>query len=257
MIQSPHRKPLFWTNVIALTILGMTVAGVIFGWNNPLSTPPNPPGSVTASSGNVGIGTSSLTPGARLTVNGILDMLTNRVTSVAAPQVDSDAATRGYVLAQVGGAGTASVTLYGQANQTGSNPSAGQGLPACSTLGTNWVEAYAGYGPHWIGIDQVFETSPTTGGQTVSIVDSTVIDGGAYTNIPAYPNHIVSRVAYGSDSVCSTANTSVIPMTPIGNPGITAINPIGRARACGEGLGFGGAGSGTFFCNVCRVCIKP
>lgn len=254
-----HRKPLFWTNLITLTVFGLTIAGVIFAWTNPPSNPPNPPGAVTASNSNVGIGTSNLTVGARVTINGILDMLTNRITSVATPQAGSDAATMDYVDALTGSAGRAAVVLFGQANQSGSNPSAGAGVPLCSTLGSNndWIEAYAGYGPHWIGVDQIYETDNLGNGSTITIVgDSSVTE-----NLPgplAFPDHFIARTAYASDSTCSPYATSVIPMIVTANSGITATNPIALARACGEVMmNTTGNGSGLFFCNTCRVCIKP
>lgn len=65
------KKPLFWTNVVAISVTGLLIAGVAFGWNNPTGAPPGGNGAITVdSSGNVGIGTIS--PTSKLQVNGKL-----------------------------------------------------------------------------------------------------------------------------------------------------------------------------------------
>lgn len=64
-------KPLFWTNVATLSITGIMVAGLAFGWTNPKDTPPTGSGAVTATSeGKVGVGTAS--PTQRLDIAGYL-----------------------------------------------------------------------------------------------------------------------------------------------------------------------------------------
>ncbi len=51
------KKPLFWTNVAAVTLTGLVIAGVAFGWTNPNVTPAGGGGAITVdASGNVGIG---------------------------------------------------------------------------------------------------------------------------------------------------------------------------------------------------------
>ncbi len=56
------KKPLFWTNVAAVTLTGLVIAGVAFGWNSPLAAPTGGSGAiVTDLSGNVGIGIAAPT----------------------------------------------------------------------------------------------------------------------------------------------------------------------------------------------------
>jgi len=92
--------------------------------------------------GNVGIGTS--TPGALLHVagtgkfSGVLDMTSQKITSLATPTADTDAATKGYVDAQVWVGGV--LTTWGYTSD--SYPAAGLGAPACPA---GWTQAYAGW----------------------------------------------------------------------------------------------------------------
>jgi len=55
------KKPLFWSNVASLTVVGIVAAGLVFAFNNPPATPPTGGGAIRVnSSGNVGIGTNPL-----------------------------------------------------------------------------------------------------------------------------------------------------------------------------------------------------
>ena len=54
------KKPLFWTNVLTLSVTGVMVAGLAFGWTNPKETPPGGAGEVSVTAdGKVGVGTVS------------------------------------------------------------------------------------------------------------------------------------------------------------------------------------------------------
>ncbi|MEK7641002.1 MAG: hypothetical protein AAB389_03320 [Patescibacteria group bacterium] len=58
-------KPLIVTNILALTLTGLVISSVAFGWTNPTGAPPTGNGSVAVdASGNVGIGT--LSPASKL-----------------------------------------------------------------------------------------------------------------------------------------------------------------------------------------------
>ena len=64
------KKPLFWTNIASLTFVGLIVAGLAFGWNNPTAAPSGGSGAIRAdASGNVRIGGIGI-PGAKLHVSG-------------------------------------------------------------------------------------------------------------------------------------------------------------------------------------------
>jgi hypothetical protein len=101
--------------------------------------------------GNVGIGTTN--PGAKLEVagtgkiTGTLDMSSQRITSVAAPTAEADAATKAYVDASSGGGGT--LITWGSAAGVSNGyffvaPAAGTSAPACPS---GWTQLYVGYGP--------------------------------------------------------------------------------------------------------------
>ncbi len=63
------RKPLVWLNIISLTFVGILIAGLAFGWNNPVAAPAGGSGAISVSpAGNVGIGNS--VPGAKLDIAG-------------------------------------------------------------------------------------------------------------------------------------------------------------------------------------------
>ncbi|MEK7641001.1 MAG: hypothetical protein AAB389_03315 [Patescibacteria group bacterium] len=65
------KKPLFWTNVLTLSVTGVMVAGLAFGWTNPKETPPDGSGEVSVTSDRkVGVGT--LIPTQKLDINGYL-----------------------------------------------------------------------------------------------------------------------------------------------------------------------------------------
>ncbi|TSC83317.1 MAG: hypothetical protein G01um101419_71 [Parcubacteria group bacterium Gr01-1014_19] len=65
------KKPLFWTNVATLSVTGMMMAGLAFGWTNPGETPPDGSGEVSVTSDRkVGVGT--LSPTQKLDINGYL-----------------------------------------------------------------------------------------------------------------------------------------------------------------------------------------
>ncbi len=53
------KKPLFWTNLAALTFAGWLIASLVFGWTNPAQNPPGGTGTLSALSGNAGVGTPS------------------------------------------------------------------------------------------------------------------------------------------------------------------------------------------------------
>ncbi|MDO8466634.1 MAG: hypothetical protein Q7S83_00650 [bacterium] len=65
------KKPLFWTNVVSISVTGVMVAGLAFGWTNPKETPPNGSGEVIVTSDRkVGVGT--LSPTQKLDITGYL-----------------------------------------------------------------------------------------------------------------------------------------------------------------------------------------
>ncbi len=65
------KKPLFWTNVLTLSVTGVMVAGLAFGWTNPKETPPGGAGEVSVTAdGKVGVGTVS--PTQKLDITGYL-----------------------------------------------------------------------------------------------------------------------------------------------------------------------------------------
>ncbi|MBI2024606.1 MAG: hypothetical protein HYT03_00750 [Candidatus Harrisonbacteria bacterium] len=62
------KKPLFWTNIVALFFAGWLITDLVFGWTNPNQNPPGGSGAITVSAGNVGIGIAI--PDAKLHVGG-------------------------------------------------------------------------------------------------------------------------------------------------------------------------------------------
>ncbi|MBI2514780.1 hypothetical protein HYV91_01140 [Candidatus Wolfebacteria bacterium] len=96
-------KPSFLFIVFSSIVAGLTVAAMVMAWTNPSGNPPIGGGALYYSGGNVGIGTSTPTTGKLVLYGGNFDITNNRIVNLGTPQVDSDAATRGYVLAQGGG----------------------------------------------------------------------------------------------------------------------------------------------------------
>src|SRR3989344_5755799 len=55
------KKPLFWSNVASLTVVGIVAAGLVFAFNNPPATPPSGSGAIQVDgSNNVGIGAAPI-----------------------------------------------------------------------------------------------------------------------------------------------------------------------------------------------------
>lgn len=126
-------KPLFWTNIIAISITGLMVSSIAFGWTNPSATPPSGSGEITATSdGKVGVGTAS--PTQKLDVNGYLvaragDCIATDDTVVPPPPASLIAAS----------SGSAETTIFGAA-VTGSSVAAS--IPRTTTTGSLATIAY-------------------------------------------------------------------------------------------------------------------
>ncbi len=127
------KKPLFWTNVVSISITGLMVAGLAFAWTNPSATPPGGSGAITATSdGKVGVGTAS--PTQKLDVNGYLvartgDCIATDDTLVPPPASSLPAAS----------SGSAETTVRGAA-VTGSSVAAS--IPRTTTTGSVTSVAY-------------------------------------------------------------------------------------------------------------------
>jgi hypothetical protein len=256
------KKPLFWTNLVVLILFSFAVADVIFGWTNPPSDPPNPPGAVRAVNSEVGIGTDPVI-GSALSVAGKFNLLDNEGINFNWPTASSSAASKGYVDAQAGGIPGLSLILFGEASTT-----VASGLPlpggnlSCSTLGANYVEAYRGYGPHWIGIDTVYGPdgfSSFVGGNDFGITD--VLN--PFIAIAPSSAETTVRIAYASDSVCSSVANTVIPVEVDATQTISGMNEILRAdaKACAKGVAFSKVlnqwgDDGYYYCNVCVSCYR-
>jgi hypothetical protein len=128
MTRGNLRKPLFWTNIIVLVVFGLTMADVIFGWTNPSSGPPTPPGVLRATSGEVGIGVDPV-GGNTLSISGQVNLTgSGQIVNTLWPTASSSVATKGYVDAAGGGSdansgGITTVTIFGTAatQVTGTN----------------------------------------------------------------------------------------------------------------------------------------
>ncbi len=252
----------FINKLMAIFLLAAVLAifsylNTVFGWTNPSQNPPGGSGILSAVSGKLGVNTAS--PSTTLTVNGIISAVGNRIVDVATPISGKDAVNKAYVDAQGGGGGGGAgrdliVTVFGVSNGTPS-PSqafrigssvptclrgipnqncvsipqpaiAGAGTPACSTLGADFTELYAGYGPM-----NTLYAWYQSGGEPAE----------EYPTETQPPNEAV----IGTDSICSTAsfaNVLDINFTQSNN------------RVSGDSSILSACTSTA--CNTCRVCIK-
>ena len=102
--QSISQKVTYWIKVVSLgMILGL---GLQFAqaWTAPKQAPPlgNVGGPITTGNSPQVKGDGLVTEGSLLTLNGILDMVSHRITGVADPIAPQDVATKAYVDASAG-----------------------------------------------------------------------------------------------------------------------------------------------------------
>ena len=187
--------------------------------------------------GNVGIGTK--TPANRLSVNGVINAMTNIVTGVDDPVADLDAVNLRYLKKSLQAATTGNgnqfaggtIILYGLGQKSGAFPSAGDGVAACPAGYTS----IPGYGPHSLYIDNSIsykELEYHNRAGTPTIEGTITADGESPIVLPAG--------VVGTFSICSASRTHVISEN----------NTSGYvADACSNQ-------SGTInTCNTCRICI--
>lgn len=166
-------QPLFWTNVVTASVMLFLVGTIVFGWTNPLSSPPGGGGAISIISsgpdaGHVSVGNK-------------------RIQGIDVPTHPTDGATKGYVdnlIAQVSGGGKTLATLWGNCvNGTGPGCASGQGTPTCQAIfgSTGVSEAYSGFGPF------VYSERLTTSPPSFDIVD----------NIPLCIDSATPYVDYG------------------------------------------------------------
>jgi len=108
-------KPVFLFNLIVLVLFGLAMGDVIFGFTNPTSDPPNPPGVLRAVNDEAAIGVAPVS-GSKLTIAGKLNLQDNEIINIQWPSASTSVASRGYVDAAGGGAPEAgavtTVTLF-------------------------------------------------------------------------------------------------------------------------------------------------
>jgi len=213
-----------------------------FGWTNPLSNPPTGGGAlfVDSTTGNVGIGIGSAS--SSLTVQGEISATGNRIRNVATPVNGDDAVNKDYVLAQTGGgAGGGSVVLYYKTVN-------GSGVPSTPTCPTGWNVKYTGYGPHFISVfNYDWQYTNPSGGTSDGGFGGT---GGSGSPPPASgSSYKLNSVTFGSDSVCSTSDQSVIPGSRFYSNSLTTGFTTLFADACSTY-------QGSTHCNRCLVCEK-
>jgi hypothetical protein len=244
--------------------------GVAFGWTNPLGNPPTGTGAVGVTSGGqvfVGPGGTTASGTAVLTVNGAVSVMNNIISDLNAPIGDKDAVNKGYVLAQTGGVtvGAGSIVLYYKTlNGTPVGP-----IPSCPA---GWTYQHSNwYGPHYIGVisyDYFYNGSGGSGGGfggTAPYNPPTgpgVTVGGPPPDPPPAPgggtggplaagySYNTNAIAFGSDSVCSQQQKTVVPMNQFYQNSITGAGATWYSDACAT------SGPNTE-CNMCVVCAKP
>jgi len=231
--------------VIAVLAIGVAVFtylqiafGQSSGFTGPPSSPPTGTGLLTASPDGTMLGINAPTPSTTLTVGGILSVAGNVISDVATPAAGTDAANRDYVDAQ-SAAGGGSVALYYKTDSQNPQPD-----PQCPA---DWSEVYRGYGPHYIGVIAYDWLLNGTGGS-----------GGGFDNFGTQPptgdpnfRYVLNAVAFGSDSVCSQEQTSVIPVSSLYLNALQYNFTGMNADAC-----YVDSATGQTVCNRCVVCQK-
>lgn len=223
---------------LILIVPAVSYIGTAFGWTNPAFNPPGGSGAVFVDSGTGNVGIGAGTASSTLTVQGEISAAGNRIRNVATPVNGDDAVNKDYVLAEGGGGG--SLVLFYKSI-------AGVGVPSTPTCPTDWNLKYTGYGPHFIGLFN-YDWQYSQGNATY--------DGGwGGSGAPGSPppavgsTYVLNSVSFGSDSVCSTSNQTVIPGSQIYTNSITTGFTTLHADACSTY-------QGVLHCNQCLVCEK-
>jgi hypothetical protein len=262
-----------WAGALALIGIFMFAGTVLFqlqvafGWTNPTAPPPTGAGVLGVTNGQAWLGPIGTTPSGTVafTINGALSVLNNVISDVNAPIGDKDAVNKGFLLAQTGGVttGAGSVVLYYKTTQIGSGPVTGT-APSCPT---GWTYQQSGYGPHYIGVisyDYLNGGTGGTGGGFGSAAPDTTAtppppppgNGGTGSTLPAGYTYTTTDISFGSDSVCSQSQKSVVPVNQYYQNAFTNNGATWYADAC-SAVTNTTTGITTTECNLCVICAKP
>ena len=228
---------------------------IAFGWTNPTQNPPGGSGLLTALGTNLGVNATN--PSTTLTVGGEISVSNNKIRNLTAPTNSDDAVNLGYlnnVLAAGGpGSGGGSLVVYGKSV-------GGAVVGGDLTCPSGWNPVMTGYGPHFLGVfayDWYQNGTGGTGGGFASGgstpapppsppgFGSSVPPGG----MPSGATFVTNAVGFGSDSVCSRSQTTVIPLSQLYKNGFVGSTHTVYANACN-------AAGPSQECNICLICEK-
>lgn len=258
--------------VVALVLIvpAINYISVALGFNGPTQAPPAGSGALTAlPNGSLGINTPALNPSnAKLvitspgapaidtdptgnTVGRIIGLATNALQfNMMNPD---DAASKAYVDAQAGGGGPVIIYGVGTGGPLPANP--GTGVPACSTLGTGYVDVL--YSNSWNTATGQQNGPPVAGGYgPFGLVLGTGFSGvpNSYEFEAAESAGNPTTMTTATYSICSSVITHYIPSAiPSSGTGFSGGYGALQMPACNI---FSISTNNMSICNTCRICSK-